>query len=238
MMRALHIMAGLSALVSGALALFALKGGALHRGSGRVFVYTMVAMGGSGALMAALQPEVAYVNVIAGTLTCYLVVTALLTVRRPVLEFHWIDAGAMLVALAAGLFALVLGLEASGSAKGTKDGIPAGIYFMFAAVALLATFGDARVRLGRRIEGPRRLARHLWRMCFALYVATASFFLGQAQVFPKPVRSSGLLFVPVLTVVVVFIYWLARVWRMQRRQGGSGRGRALQPDLSMRTRLS
>jgi hypothetical protein len=61
------------------------------------------------------------------------------------------------------------------------------------------------------LQGAPRIARHLWRMCFALYIATASFFLGQSQVFPKAVRSSGLLPVPVLLVIGIMLFWLARV---------------------------
>ena len=46
---------------------------------------------------------------------------------------------------------------------GKNAGIPAPVFFMFAAVALLATVGDLRLMRARRIQGPRRLARHLWR---------------------------------------------------------------------------
>jgi len=43
-MRLLHIVAGLLGLVSGAVALYALKGARLHRQSGMLFVYAMVTM--------------------------------------------------------------------------------------------------------------------------------------------------------------------------------------------------
>jgi hypothetical protein len=38
------------------------------------------------------------------------------------------------------------------------------------AVALLAAFGDVRMLLARGISWPHRMARHLWRMCFALWI--------------------------------------------------------------------
>jgi uncharacterized membrane protein len=210
-MKFVHIIAGLSALVSGAVALFVLKGGALHRQSGTVFVHAMLVMSATGALMAALQPQLITINVIAGVLTFYLVLTAVRTVRRPFPGFRRIDAAAMLVALAVGVGALALALGAAARADVAKNDEPPAMYVVFAMVALLAALGDLRLMRGRPIEGPRRIVRHLWRMCFGLFVATGSFFLGQARVFPKPLRDSGLLPIPVLLVLAVMFYWLVRM---------------------------
>jgi hypothetical protein len=62
--------------------------------------------------------------------------------------------------------------------------------------------------LVRGVHGSRRLARHVWRMCFAMFIATASFFLGQAKVIPKPLRIMPLLWIPVLVVLAMMLYWL------------------------------
>jgi hypothetical protein len=209
----LHVAAGLLALLSGAVALYALKGGALHRKSGMVFVYAMLVMSASGAVIAALQPTVVAMNVIAGALTFYLVLTALLTVRRPVLEFRWTDGVPMLVALAVCLACLKLGTDAVG---GERRNGPLPVFVMFGGVALLATVGDLRLMLGRRVDGRPRIARHLWRMCFALFIAAASFFLGPPQRLPAPLRESALRPVPVLLVLLVMAYWMVRV-RVGRR---------------------
>ncbi|HEY8796026.1 MAG TPA: hypothetical protein VIM15_13895 [Gemmatimonadaceae bacterium] len=69
------------------------------------------------------------------------------------------------------------------------------------------------------LRGAPRLARHLWRMCFALFIATMSFFLGQAKVIPKPIRIPALLALPVLAVLLTMLYWLWRV-RVKRRLHG------------------
>jgi uncharacterized membrane protein len=207
-MRVLHIAAGLLALVSGAVALCALKGGGLHRRSGTVFVYAMLFMAGSGALLAALKGQ--RLNLMAGVLTFYLVLTAMLTVRRPAVGSRWLDLGALLVAFVGGLAALALGIEVSNSPSRRIDGVSAAPAFLFGTVALLGAVGDLRM-MTRGLAGARRIARHLWRMCFGLFVAAASFFLGQAQVFPREVRSSGVLFLPVLVVLVLMPYWLIRV---------------------------
>lgn len=62
----------------------------------------------------------------------------------------------------------------------------------------------------------QRIARHLWRMCLAMLIATTSFFLGQQKVFPDSLRGSSVLFVPVLVVLAVMIFWMIRV-RLRNR---------------------
>jgi hypothetical protein len=56
-------------------------------------------------------------------------------------------------------------------------------------------------------------------MCFALFIAALSFFIGQAHVFPKPIRIPGLLALPVLAVLVTMLYWL---WRIRIRRSLHG----------------
>jgi len=73
-MKSLHIIAGLLALVSGAVALAVLKGGRVHRRSGTIFVYAMLFMASSGALMAVLKMQ--RVNTMAGVLTMMAVMAA------------------------------------------------------------------------------------------------------------------------------------------------------------------
>jgi hypothetical protein len=154
--------------------------------------------------------------VLQAVLTAYLVTTALITVRPRAAGFHWIDLAAVLVALTVGLTHLTFGVQASMSAAGTKYGYPPTINFVFGTLALLAASGDVRMMRARGLHGARRIARHLWRMCFALFIATGSFFLGQAKVIPKPIR-----IFPVLTVLALFplafmLYWLVRI-RIKRR---------------------
>lgn len=208
-MTALHVLAGLLALAAGAVALAAAKGKKLHRDSGKLFAGAMLFMSASGAAMAAVKPD--RISVVAGTLTFYLVATGLLALRRPRPGARRLEAAALLVALAVSAAGFRLGLFASASPRGTIDGLPAAPAFLFGVVALFAAIGDARLVRAGSLEGARRIARHLWRMCFALWIAAASFFLGQPQVFPAPLRRSGLLALPVLAVLLLLFYWLARV---------------------------
>ena len=87
---------------------------------------------------------------------------------------------------------------------------------MFGIAGLAGGLLDARLLYAGANQGAHRNARHLWRMGFALWIATTSFFLGQAKLFPEPVRESGLLAVPVLLVAGMVLYWLVRVLRKRR----------------------
>ena len=99
-------------------------------------------------------------------------------------------------------------------AKG-RNGIPAFPYFMFGVVGTLGAVLDVKMMRSGALKGASRLARHLWRMCFALFIAALSFFIGQADVIPKPVRIMPLLAVPMLVVLVTMFYWL---WRIRIRR--------------------
>jgi len=212
----IHIVAGFLALGIGAVALYSLKGGKLHRKSGAIFVYAMLVMAGPGALMAALKPD--RLSAMGGVLACYMATTAMLTVRRRAgEEFHWLNHAAMLAALALGIVGFKFGFDALDSPTGRLDKFPAAMYFIFGAIALLAGLLDIRMLLARDIQGKHRIARHLWRMGFAMFMAYGSFFLGQAKIFPEPIRKGSILAIPVLVVVVTVLYWIVRVLFLKRR---------------------
>jgi hypothetical protein len=48
-------------------------------------------------------------------------------------------------------------------------------------------------------------------MCFALFIATGSFFLGQMKFIPEPVRIVPLLLVLAFAPILFLIYWMWRV---------------------------
>lgn len=205
----LHVLFGLLGLCSGAIALGIAKGSPLHRRSGQVFVVTMLLMTATGLTLAVLRANsMSRLNGIAATLTAYLVLTGYLAVRRTDRDVRWPDAVLSAVALCIAATSLLFGLGASAVHKGP----PGPAFLVFGGVALLAFAGDIRKRLVG-VAGARRLARHLWRVGAALWIATASFFLGQARVFPEPVRKPALLALPVLAVLVVVVYWFVRVRR-------------------------
>ena len=211
-MKPIHIIAGLIALIAGAIALYSTKGSPLHRRSGVVFAVAMLALTSSAVVMATfISPNRG--NVVAGLTTFYLVATAWLAVRRPVDAVRRSMQGLMTLALVVGAYAGALGVEALQLPHGI-DGIPAPPIFMFAIVALAGAVGDVRVLRAGSIQGAARITRHLWRMSFALWIAVLSFFLGQGKFFPEPLRHSiGLRAIPVVLVFATMIYWIVRVRR-------------------------
>ncbi len=217
MMLLVHITAGGVAIVVGYAALFAAKGASLHRRSGMLFVYAMVPMALTGAGMAAVHAQPG--NVIAGLLAAYLVVTALTTVRPSTTASRRLEVAAMLVAVAVGLTGVTSGSQALAIGDGTLDGVPAAVFLIFGIIALLSSASDLRMMRSGGLKGTPRLVRHLWRMCFALYIATGSFFLGQADEFPEPLRILPLLAIPALLPLLLMLYWL---WRVRIRRSLRG----------------
>ena len=210
-----HILAGGSALVLGVVALSATKGAGLHRKSGILFVYAMLIMSVAGVMMASLRGAAPAVNIPAGLLTAYLVVTGLTTLRPRSARSRFLDLAAMIVAFGVGLTSLALGLHALAGGV-TTNRLPGVAFVVFGVVGLLAGASDLRMMRAGGLGGASRLARHLWRMCFALLIAATAFFLGQPNVFPKALRRLPLLALPVLALLLVMLYWL---WRVRIKGG-------------------
>src|SRR3712207_3839891 len=177
-----HIAAGGLALVAGFVALYAAKGATIHRKAGTVFVYAMLAACVAGFAIAVVRGVAPAVNVPAALLTGYMVITAVTTLRPRGPRSRALDVTAMLTALAVAATSLAFAFEAFANG-GTRKGMPAFPFVLFGVVGLLAVVGDVRMIRSGPLQGARRLARHLWRMSFALLVAALSFFIGQAQVF-------------------------------------------------------
>ena len=131
--------------------------------------------------------------------------------------------GAMLVSLAVGLTSVAFGLDAFASPGGERE-FPPAPYFIFGSVALLAGVSDLRMIRTGGFRGARRLARHLWRMCVALLIAAISFFGGQADTIPEPLRIPALLALPAPTVLLVMLYYLWRVRIRRTYRGNLGAG--------------
>jgi hypothetical protein len=205
----LHIIAGTLGMLSGFVAVLLLKGSRRHGLAGNVFVIAMLCLSASGVYLAIMKSQPG--NILGGTLTFYLVATAWLTARRRDGEPGIFDWGALLVILAVGVVQVTYGLEAAMSQTGLKYGYPPWPYFFMGSVALLAAAGDVRMLVRRGISGTQRIARHLWRMCFALFIAAASIFLARQQIFPALLQKAGVLILLSFLPLVLMIFWLIRV---------------------------
>jgi uncharacterized membrane protein len=219
---AVHICGGTLGLASGAAALSFRKGSRWHVTAGKVFVVSMLTMA-AGATFLAIQKHEAG-NIVGGIFTFYLILTAWWTARHTnggASKFGWVM---LLIPLAVGVLNWLAGIEKISSSGPSKDGVPAGMNIFLGSVMLLAAAGDVRMLVQGGIAGSKRVARHLWRMCFGLFIATGSFFLGPANrplrflsalgfrqhVFQTLLRQEVLLFLAVLPLLFL-IFWLVRV---------------------------
>lgn len=210
----LHITAGTQGMLSGFAAMFLRKGSRWHARAGLVFVITMLSMSASGALLAVMKSQPG--NFLGGTITFCMVATGWVTARRQEWRTGAFDWGALVVTAAAAAIELTWGLQAALSPDGVKYGYPAGPYFFLGSVALLAAIGDARLVLRRAITNTQRLTRHLWRMCFAQFIAAASIFLARQHLFPAFFRKTGVLFILSFLPLAVMVFWMIRV-RLKNR---------------------
>ena len=82
------------------------------------------------------------------------------------------------------------------------------MFFFLGSIGLLAAAGDVRMLVRCGVFGQQRIARHLWRMGFALFIATGS-FLGQKRVFPLLGGPKIMLLAGIPLLLMIF--WLIRV---------------------------
>ena len=203
----LHILGGSIGLLSGTFAIAVRKGSRLHRASGIVFTIAMLTLASSGLCLAILKSQTG--NIIGSIITFYMISTAWLAGRRT--NTGPLDWGALLVGIGGAAAILILAIHSVRNPATADPNAPAGMAFFMAAVLLLAASGDIRMLARGQSSGRQRITRHLWRMCFGLFIATGSFFLGQQQVFPAFLRGSIFLMVLAVLPFPVMIYWLIRV---------------------------
>jgi uncharacterized membrane protein len=231
-----HVSGGVVGLLSGATALLVPKGQRLHRIAGNVFFVSMLVASAIGACVSPFLPQPAWGNVAMGVFVFYLVATSWVTIRRNEGSVGSFEIGALLVVVGTAGFAVMLGLRGTRSATSSPGSI-----FLFATIAALAAAGDLRMILRGGVLGAQRIARHLWRMCFALLIGAISLFLGQPQLFSASVHKSGVLFVPEIAVLGLLIFWLVRVRFTSGLKHGAAdrgtlRGHMPDPTHTLRTR--
>ena len=212
-----HVAMGVAALVGGFIAIGAGKGGSWHRRGGIVFVYTMIATGLTAAGISVYEGK----SPGGGLVTAYFVFTAWTTIRPLPRGGRRVDIGLMLFAFVFAALGYLGAFTALGRPGNRLDGVPAGMLFFMSSVNLFAAIGDLKMIRAHGIQGSRRIARHLWRMCFGLFIAMGSFV---AQLFTMKYIPDALRSLPVILVLsagplVVLVYWL---WRIRLRHNLRG----------------
>jgi hypothetical protein len=209
-------------LLSGAAAMFFRKGSPRHVRAGKVFVGSMLIMAVGAVYLGIVKNQPS--NISGGIITFYLIATGWLTARRGEGETSRMDWVALLIPLAVGIFIWVNGIGVLRSGATSQNGVPVGMSFFMGSICLLAATGDVRMLLRGGVFGVKRIARHLWRMCFGLFIAAGSFFMGPSnrplrllsavgigQHLPSALFSTGLYLFLTILPLALLIFWLVRV---------------------------
>jgi len=157
-------------------------------------------------------------NVFAAFMTVYFVGTALTTVRPVSPWTRRFNVAALPVVIGLALADVMGGIEAFNSPRGFRNGVPYQMLFFLATIMILAAIGDVRIMWSGMARGRPRLARHLWRMCFALFIAAGSFFSIRARVakiLPEPFTTAPMRALPIVLLFGAMFYWL---WRVRGRR--------------------
>jgi len=205
----LHITGGTLGILTGFTAIFLRKGSRWHALAGKAFVASMLTMASCGTILALMKNEMN--NVFGGILTVYLVATAWATARRRDGQTYNYDWGGLIVAAAIAAFIITFGIRVAMSPTAPTDGTPPFAYFFMGSVASLSTFGDLRMLLRGGLFGLQRLIRHLWRMSFALFIASASLFLARPHLFPNILRTTYVITLLGVAPLLLMIFWTIRV---------------------------
>jgi hypothetical protein len=219
-----HIGGGAAGIVTGMVALASRKGGRIHRSVGALFFWVMLVCYGVAATVAPFMHVEQRTNTIAGLMALYLLLSGWSTVQRQEVKAGLWQIGGLVVALGiAGAGALFMQMGAN-SPTGTVDGAPPQAFVIFTVIGLIAMAGEINVLARRTISGPARLSRHLWRMCASLFIASGSFFLGQAQLLPDWVRANmihlAMAFIPLVGMLVFLV--LVRIPKRRKQAAVQG----------------
>lgn len=213
----LHIGGGAVGIISGATALLTRKGAPVHRAAGTVFFVSMLIAYTVAGGVAPFLEDGQRPNFVAAILALYLLSSGWRTAHWKELAAGRFEVAGLIVALlivAGGALFMRMG---AASPSGTVDGSPPQAFYIFIAVGAAGALGDLHLIVRRRLSGAARIARHLWRMCFSLFIAAGSFFLGQQQVMPEWMRGSPVLIALALAPLGFMLFWLIRVrfadWR-------------------------
>lgn len=204
-----HALTGALGVLAGATALIARKGERVHRAAGTLFFASMLTAALSAIALALLADKPT--SAIAGVLTAYFIATSWLTVKRAERRSGAWEIAAMLCAVVGSAVAFYLAYDSVQKGTALLGGVP---FYIFSGVAALCALLDLSVILRRGLAGRQRIARHLWRMCLGFFIAVASFFPGQGQLFPDWLMNTEpviVLFLPAFSVLGVMLFWLGAV---------------------------
>lgn len=205
-----HVALGAAALVSGLVAMASRKGATgLHERAGQIYFGTMLGMAASAVLLTSWEPD--RLSMTAGIWTIYLVLTSWSAARSKKGIVGPIERASLPLALLATALFLDGGIAAFLAPDGNFQGMSHVGFWVFGGLAALSVMFDLHLFWRDKLKPRQRVARHLWRMVMAYFLAATSLFLGQQDdVFPF-MQGSPILLIPSLATLAYLAYWVVRV---------------------------
>ena len=200
----IHVAGGAVALLMGGIALLVRKGGKYHKTAGYWFVGAMVVMAVPGGFLSYVEQKP--FDMLSSVFAVYMVLTGWFAFTRP-------DSRAVTLMLL-GSATCVCGylyIEIYAQLTGVRaTDAPNGAGYVFATILGLALLGD--LRLNNRFEDRRRMTiRHMWRLNFGLFAATASFFGARPHLFPDWMQAYGVLLLLSFAPILLMGYWRVKL---------------------------
>lgn len=211
----IHTPAGMIGLVAAFVALFANKGGELHKKAGVCFTVSMLIMLVSGFIAATLKESID--DMLLSLLVIYTIFTAWLTAHHKTNEINFLEYTALVWIVFVAITVLFI----------TSNTIEVDVevnYTYWAVFAIFCAIGDIHNIYTSGLSGPQRIIRHIWRMGFSLIWAVLALVdkiikIQGANI--KDMSEEQLIYiigVPVIFILTIIIYWIGRIWLFSNKE--------------------
>ncbi len=211
----IHTPAGTIGLVTAVVALFVIKGGAIHRKAGNLFTISMFIMLISGFAAAYLKDSTD--DMFLSAVVIYTVFTAWLTVKHKKNETGFMEYMALVWIVVFAIAALFV------SAGWRGVNVPS-VYLFWAGFAILCTIGDTRNLYRSGLTGNQRIIRHVWRIGFSLIWALLAFTDKIVKMQGSSVKEMPkeqvffIVGIPTMLVLIVILYWIINIQFFSRKK--------------------
>ncbi|WP_019029349.1 hypothetical protein [Colwellia piezophila] len=200
-----HIIAGVLVLLCGFTALFSGKGLKLHKQAGNIFFIAMVTLSLSAAYLEVKLGDFP----IMGVLSLYFASTSWASVKRQAGKIGRFEYAAFFCISIVAITFYKWAWDITYNGQVLEGTLPLAGYFIFGTFAAFAATLDLTMLIRGGVIGSHRIARHLWRMCFAFIMAILSFL--DQDIFPDFIVDTGLLWLTLLLPLLMMFYWLLRL---------------------------
>ncbi|SFC89762.1 hypothetical protein [Pseudoalteromonas denitrificans] len=205
----IHFIAGALAILAGFSVLIFPNNIKIHKTAGNTFLIAMLMLGVTSVYVAYSRGIM--LSLINGIFICYLISTSWMAIKRKANTIGYFEYISFIGVVFITVMLVKYGWQAAMSETGKLSGFGLGVFYFFASIAAFAAILDFKMIYQGGTRGSQRIVRHVWRMCFPMFMATAAFFLGQAKLFPESLRKIEFLAIPVVLVILFSGFWLLRI---------------------------